>query len=190
MNHSCKVEAFKILQPDLQNLLLEFQSLSWLLNGNADTTARLPGSTFHDVLLQLGYRLVEICPLNGPRPASPIENALHIGLVAYIMHFLRGVDRRIPNLPVLAKLARSSAQEYFARSKNEEEVTFWLLFIGAGSVFENSDDAWLLPRLLMVAEPLGLLTWDDARSVLSKFPWVNVLHDRTGQELWHKSHPQ
>lgn len=42
-------------------------------------------------------------------------------------------------------------------------------------------------KVRQVADRLGLASWDDARAVLAKYPWLTLLHDRAGRALWEAS---
>jgi hypothetical protein len=102
----------KQLSADLQTLLMDFTGLAWLLNdASARHRPKLKSYTYHDTLLLLGYRLIQISPLGGPRPINRLENAVHLGLTMFLMTFLRGLDRKIEEIPILSELSRSASQE-------------------------------------------------------------------------------
>ena len=161
-------------------------SLALLLN-SAEHKKKLDGYTFHDILILMGYRLIHISPLLGPRLASRIENALHLGLTAFMTTFLLGLGLTVPEFPLLSKLARSAAQGNFDEDKENQEVLLWVFFIGRASIFREADDVWLIPRVTGTMLALGLHTWEDLSRTLSKFPWVSALHNKPGQTLWHRS---
>ena len=173
---------------DLQNLLIEITDLAWLVNdASAKDRPKFSAFPFHDKLLLLGYRLIHTSPLGGPRPISHVEDMVHLGLTAFIITFLRGFDRQIPNIPILSDLARAAAQENFENEQENQEVLLWTLFIGAASIFRQSDDAWLIPKTARAIHALDLYTWEDVVRTLLKFPWVNAVHDKAGQALWLRS---
>lgn len=175
------------LSADLQRLLRDVTDLAWLVN---DTSVKhrpkLNGYPFHDNLVMLGYRLVQINPLGGPRRMSHVENVVHLGLTAFIISFLRGFDRRIPEIPILCELARSAAQDSFGNEQENQELLLWILFVGAASIFKHLDDAWLIPKTNQAIQTLDLHSWEDLVRTLVKFPWVNAVHDTAGQELWNR----
>lgn len=173
------------LNPELRNLFIEITSLAWLLN---DTTTghqpKVDGYMFHDTLLLFGYRLVKFSPLGGPRPHNSLENAIHIGLTAFILTFLVGIDSKVISIPLLYGLARSVAQETFNDDK-ENEVLLWLLCVcRASSLFQESDDTWLSLKVMHTMYILGLHTWKDISKILARFPWVGVVHDKAGQFIY------
>lgn len=179
---------FRQLSVDLQDLLIDTTGLARLLNdANAGQLPKLDNYIFHDTILLLGYRLVHVSPLGGPRPPSRLGNAVHLGLTAFVTTFLRKLDRTIPDIPLLSELVRSLAQEHFDDDQEYQEVLLWLLFIGRASIFKEPDDVWLIPKTAQTMHALGLHTWEDVSRTLAIFPWVNALHDPAGQALWHKS---
>jgi hypothetical protein len=68
----------------------------------------------------------------------------------------------------------------------DDEFVFWLLVLGGVSASEKDDVEWMVVRLREKALELGVVTWDDARNCLLKFPWMNVIHDTSGQRLWNQ----
>ena len=176
------------LSADFQNILLDIMDLAWLVrDANAKGRKNFNGFPFHDNLLILGYRLICASPLGGPRPISYVENLVHLSLTAFIITFLRGFDRRIPDIPILSELARSAAQENFDNEQEIQEMLLWTLFIGAASIFRRPDDAWLIPKTTQTMHALELHTWEDVVRTLVKFPWVNAVHGQAGKALWHRS---
>lgn len=98
--------------------------------------------------------------------------------------YLRGLDRRIPNIPLLSGLIRSSAREAFGDGREEQEALLWVLFIASTSIFRRADDVWLIPKTIQTMHALGVSSWEDVSRVLGRFPWVNNVHDKAGRELW------
>jgi hypothetical protein len=175
---------FKEFSPDLQDLILDMTGLAWLLNDiSAGRRQKLNYYIFHDTCILLGYRLVYICPLGDVGPGHCLEKVAHLGLTAFLMTFLRRLDHKISEMPLISQLARVAAQEEFDNDKETQEVLLWFLFIGKTSIFKKSDDIWLLPRVARTMQALGLGAWEDVRRMLARWPWVNTLHDKAGWVL-------
>lgn len=168
------------LEPDLQTLLVEIMNLAWSLNdATANRRPKVDGHKFHRTLLRLGYRLVQFCPLGGTRPYDNLENAIHLGLTAFVVTFLVGLDRKIVYMPLLSELVRSATLQALL-DEEENEVLLWLLFVSGTSIFKSTDDEWLLPKIKQKMAILDLRTWEDVGRMLARYPWVNVAHDKTG----------
>lgn len=179
---------YEELSAELLNLLIDVTELASQLNdASAKLRPKLNSYSFHDTLLLLGYRLVHISPLGGPRPANRLQNVIHLALGGFIVTFLRGLDHKIPYARLLSELTTSAAQNQFDNNQESQEILLWLLFVGGISVFGESDYAWLIPKINQTTRILGLFTWKDVTRKLAKFPWVNDVHDKSGQALWYRS---
>jgi hypothetical protein len=66
----------------------------------------------------------------------------------------------------------------------EGTTSLWLLFVGGISVFNAIDRVWLLPQITTSLFTLDIGSWSTARDKIRKFPWIDAIHDKLGQELW------
>jgi hypothetical protein len=175
----------------LQDLLKNMSSFARIVN-NTVSGLRPTFSSYamHCTLLVLGYRLVRISPLSGPRPHDYLANVIHLGLAAFMVTFLRRLDRKIAEMPLLSSLARAAVDHIYNDQnwgQENQEVLLWSLFLGAASVFRGVDDSsWLVPKARRTMGALGLHSWEDVQGVLGTFPWVHALHDKAGWELWSR----
>lgn len=162
-------------------------SLAWLLNDRSGRGAKLDGYTYHDIIILIGYRLVLISPFNSPRPSNTLENDLHLGCLAFLTTLLLGFGRKFPHFPLLAKHFSLAVRESLGRHEKHQEFYFWTLFIGAVATVENANDHCLMSRVSEISLALGLSSWEDINRTLSKFPWINSLHNNAGKALWNRS---
>lgn len=183
-----------LLREDLWTTSKCMRSVAVKLNeAGAGQRQKLGADEFHHTILFLGYSLLQISPLRGsdsdstPAPnMSILEQAIHLGLIAFLVSFLRGLDQRISENPLLSQRLRltikglSLSVETGQGSKVEKCVLLWTLFIGSVAIFKRSDDEWLIPTTRTAMQTLDLSTWEDVRQILAAFPWVNALHDRAG----------
>lgn len=179
---------FRQLSTDLQDLLIDVTNLARLLNDTSSgKLTKIDNYTFHDTILLLGYRILAIRPLRGPRPLNRIEDVIQLGLATFVATFFWTLDRKIPSIPLLSELVRSVAQGYTDDNTESQKILLWLLFIGTPSIFTQlDDDVWLIPKTAQTMNTLGLYTWEDVRRTLIVFPWVNAFHDQAGKTLWHR----
>ncbi|KFY90540.1 hypothetical protein V500_05144 [Pseudogymnoascus sp. VKM F-4518 (FW-2643)] len=178
----------KPLSTNLQTVFIDMNSLARLMNdAGAGHRPRIKPYIFLDTVILLGYRLLQVSPLSGPRPFSGLENAVHVGLAVYLMAFLRGLDMKVTNIPLIADLARSVAQDHVGSDRVDREVILWILFVGRASAFGEADDGWLIPKMAETMRSLGIDSWEDVSRVLATFPWVSDIHGRSAQALWYKS---
>ncbi|KIM99089.1 hypothetical protein OIDMADRAFT_127640 [Oidiodendron maius Zn] len=181
-------QSFKKFNPDLQDIIMDMIGVARMLN---DISARLKQKVnyyiFHDTSILLGYRLIYINPLGSLHVGDRLENVLHLGLAAFLMTFLRRLDHKISDMPLLSGLARSAVQEEFDYDKENQEILLWVLFIGKTSIFKPWDDTWLVPLIRRTMQALGLCTWEEVHQTLAKWPWVNTVHDKIGRHLCKSS---
>lgn len=178
----------KHLNTCLQTVFSDMNSLARLMNDAcAGRRPRIKPYIFLDTVILLGYRLLQVSPLSGPRSFSCLENAVHVGLAVYLMAFLRGLDMKVTNIPLIANLARSVAQDHVGSERVDREVILWMLFVGRASAFGEADDKWLIPKMAETMRCLGIDSWEGVSRVLATFPWVSDIHGRSAQALWYKS---
>lgn len=175
------------MRSSLCDLFLDIRYASSLLNEcESSQRPKLSSFEFHDTLIKFGYQLLAVNSLRGSEPLSPLENLIHLGLAAFMMTLLRGLDRLIPENPLLLDLARLAGQSFHGTSSESQETFLWFLLIGKSSIFGHWDDEWLLMKMKHVVPTLGLQTWEEMRKIVSVFPWVNSLHNETGEEVWRR----
>ena len=168
------------LDPELDDILTDATHLAHLLN-DAGAGRRLKVSSYniHKSLILLGYRLARNRPLSESSLFCRPNDAIHLGLTMFLMTFLRGLDLKLAQVPLLPDLLRSVAR----RDGGNPEVLLWILFMGvAASVFSPLDEAWLIPKTTVTLQGLGLHAWEAVARSLAGFPWVNALHDKLGRD--------
>ena len=178
----------KRLSTSLQTIFIDMNSLARLMNdAGAGHRPRIKPYIFLDTVILLGYRLLQMSPLSGTRPLSCLENVVHVGLAVYLMAFLRGLDMKATDIPLIAGLARSVAQDHIGSERVDREVILWILFVGRASAFGEADDEWLIPKMAETMRTLGIDSWEGVSSVIATFPWVSDIHGKSAQALWYKS---
>ncbi|KFY93114.1 hypothetical protein V498_04558 [Pseudogymnoascus sp. VKM F-4517 (FW-2822)] len=176
------------LSANLQAVLRDMGSLARLMNdASARRCPRIRPYIFLDTVILLGYRLIQVSPLAGPRPSNRLENAVHVGLAVYMMAFLRGLDMKVTHVPLISDLARSVVQNDVGSERVDREIVLWILFVGETSAFGDADHGWLIPKIAETTRFLGIDTWEGVSRILATFPWVNDVHGKSAQALWYKS---
>ena len=169
---------------DLQDLAVDMTYFAWLLNdANAGRRPALNTRAFHGTLILLGYRLIHFSPLGGSRPDCHLENAIHLGLVAFMMPFMYRFDGKIPDSPLLSRLISLAVQQNLSADKHIQEVLLWIVLVGAASVFIQPLDEWIVPLVSQIMHNLRLHTWEDVSRTMAKYPWTDAYHNDPGQAL-------
>lgn len=176
---------FGNLGAELQELLLDIIAIAEELNIiSAEKRQKLNNYAFHDTIILIGYRLIHISPLGGS--VSCLSNLVHLGLAAFLLTFLRRLDYKVSEMPLLYKVTSSAVQQ-LGNEDSSHELLIWMLFIGNASIFTHADDIWLLPIVQRAMIALDLHTWQDVHHILIKWPWVNILHNKHGEALCDRS---
>lgn len=175
-------------EPQLQYLHEELTRLCGFLN-DLPTPPVLDPSDFEDALISLAYRFLYLWPLSRGALSDETENGYHVGAVALLwtIMFESGRLHRSP-YTLLAKRLRDAVDKLLAAGTGANELVLWLLFLGGVSVL-RSDDEWLHGRIKSCAAVLGLPDWHSAREVLRSLPWINLIHDKPAQRIWHIAKP-
>ncbi|GIK05403.1 hypothetical protein Aspvir_009512 [Aspergillus viridinutans] len=177
------------LRGDIQDIFMDVTSLASILNDAMHgVSPKLDSCTFHSDLLVLGYRLVNMYTLGGCRPQCAIENGIHLGLTAFLVTFLPGLDRRIAHNALLYKLLLNTAQAFPDDGLDVQEILLWMLYIGAASSSQLGAHPTWISKSKETIDTLKLSTWEQVQDMLAKYPWVNAVHDTAGKALWLHSH--
>jgi hypothetical protein len=64
------------------------------------------------------------------------------------------------------------------------ELLFWILFIGGCATSGHPERHWFRCQLAAVCKKLGLVTWVEAKAILSKFAWVEESNGLQQKILW------
>lgn len=173
--------------PGLRDIFTGIARFAWIINDiTSGKREKIHNYPFHDTIIMLGYRLVDVAPLGGLMECH-VAHTMHLGLAAFLMTFLRRLDYIIPDMPLLYKLYQAAITQLSDDEDENQELRLWAVFIGRASIFQSTDDDWLLPIATKTAQRLNLCDWADIRQVLSRWPWVTSLHDNAGEALWHRS---
>lgn len=176
---------FKGLPKNFRDLLIDIWFLASLINNAiAGHVPKMNATEFQKNTLLLGYRLVKLNHIDSRLGICSLHNRLHLGLTACLVTFLQGWDRRIARNQLLSKMILSEAQKPFGAGQESQELLLWLLFIGAVSSCQWKNPVWVSITKHAI-HGLGIKNWEDVKKILTKFPWVNVLHDKAGQALWY-----
>ncbi|KAK6067687.1 cytochrome P450 [Seiridium cupressi] len=180
----CDTALFNRLSQELQNILLIILKLAALINDSVKSPAKINGDTFHDTVILMGYQLIQVNPLSAPPLPDDISNLLHLGLYAFVATFLAGLNKKFPSLPILSDKIKSTVLRSDVVSIPWHETLLWTLFMGRTTIVSQIDDTWVLPRICESIQYLGISNPQELRQTLSKFPWIDVLHDNVCERLY------
>jgi hypothetical protein len=181
----CRSPVFFRIGPELQSLLIDVASLADHINRGSDQA--MSAEMFHNTLILLGYRLIELNSSKNDRLGDRTERVLHIGLLAFISTFLVEINGVLPKFPALYDSARSLIGGKCDGDNIDRDVLVWALVLARTTIFEEADDFWLIPTAMRAIQALNLQTWDDLEYAVSRLPWIHCIHDPRGQVFWRNA---
>jgi hypothetical protein len=169
------------LNTDIQDILVDVISITTLFN-NPPTRQTLDIRTFLEIMISICCRLIRFRPLQSPKPECKREAAYHIGLITFMTTlFLQWDNRRIQEYDSISRRLREVLDEEF--DAHDGDLLLWLLFI-ASLWFSTTSSHWLILRIRILTVQLDIDNWSRVRDSICKFPWINVLHEKTGRAVW------
>jgi hypothetical protein len=166
--------------PRLQKLFSDVQIFTMRLNDVSPTT-KLDAHDYSDAVCVRLHHLLHFSPLGSIRPVAPLDNLVHLALVAIMTTLMPEYFHNQARYNLLSNLLRRALQSH----EGDDEIILWALFVGFSTVLNNEVDArWIKVLALDASVRLGLGDWGDVSCVLRKYGWIHVFYDRFGTRLW------
>jgi hypothetical protein len=67
------------------------------------------------------------------------------------------------------------------------KLFLWMTFLGGVAVTGTKERAWFVARLAKAVVELQIRNWEEAKSSLTKFLWVDRIHEDSCMELWKEA---
>ena len=160
-------------------------SASTLFN-DLTSTSKVDLFQYQEIIISILYRIFALNFHENTSLPPTIEDAYHVGLTLFIMTlFLQHGRKRMLQYHNVVRRLRNVLDSKVL--DQEHELKFWLSMVGG--VWVNQDDGaeWLPPLVRSEARKMGLTGWEDAKSVLKRYPWIHPLHDEAGVQVWEKA---
>jgi hypothetical protein len=179
--------------PDLYHgINFEVLGILYDITGFAQSLDRIQQSTRLDpldytesVLLRM-HRLLHYAPLEHRRLIDPLDNLVHMSLIATMTTLMPEYNAHSKyNYNLLAIRFRSALQTYAATTERNNGIFLWALFVGFASILDHSVHGCLASMVGELCVLLGLHSWADVRFILNQYPWISILYDTSGLKLWN-----
>jgi hypothetical protein len=174
------------MHPTLYDVLVDMKVVSSVFNGHLGKV-KVELHMFTRLMLSTCYRLLQFQALDGPPLVSNLDAVHYAGMMMFILTvFLRYDSRRIIECDLMSQCLEATIQRRLGEAYHELEL--WLLVIGGiwASAGGDDDGDWIIPRIVPMAQKMGLYTWGEVRGCIGNFPWINGIHDKPGQKLWKR----
>jgi len=180
-------KAFRDFPSGLSQLIVDVTDLSHLLN-RSPAGPRLEPYAFQATMISLFNRLIQFRFLKSQPATDAMEDAVHLGLMAFMTTLLLFFGRR-QQLPyeLLSKRLITSLQKIRDSCPDELPVALWLLIVGSISVFDQVGKAWSAEEIKTIARDMAVESWDSLRGAIGRFPWIRALHDQRARIFWEST---
>ena len=171
------------MNTSLQQILLDVTNVACLFN-LIDAGSKLDPVVFQEIIISIGDRLVRFHALGDSPLGMKLEAAYHIGLIVFLTTLFIQIGRR---RFLKYGLVGQCLKEVIKRGLDEDDndLLLWLLFIGGISVLGGADQPWVVLEILKATSSMDIANWTELHKRLSRFPWINNLHNAAGEALWH-----
>jgi hypothetical protein len=167
----------------LSNIWSDLQEFAKASNIAFQTNRRLEQAVFQQLMISVHYRLLH---LESAHAAHSLEESLRLGMLAFsatIFLQMRGIRLGYQYLASRLEVCFRGMQALDETVALEFEL--WLLFMSdVSTLIDPLKNSWLLDRLSLTTEKLGLRSWEKTRTVLKAHLWVDRLHDDPGEKLF------
>jgi hypothetical protein len=82
---------------------------------------------------------------------------------------------------------KSPLSKLLPSSGHQNQLLIWLLAVGGVQALELPEKEWFIAHLVVVAENLGLQSWDDMKFALEGIIWVDAFRGKAFQQLWEET---
>jgi hypothetical protein len=155
---------------------------------NGSVGGELHYREFQANVISICYRLLDFSSLNSPVFNNTLDLSVYLGLTAFVVTImLQFGNRRFLRQQLLEERLRSFLlhEDYIGQNRLDSSLMLWLLFIGRLSILEDGDETWLLPRMAMEIDELGIEDLPGLFEQLTLYPWIDILYNRTVERTWN-----
>ncbi|KAB5571836.1 hypothetical protein GE09DRAFT_645010 [Coniochaeta sp. 2T2.1] len=170
--------------PELDFIAADISTITDFLNSTTKPR-KLEPIAYQDLVIDLGYRLLDYRSLSCQLPRDSLQVALHLSLTAFLTTFILqfGYQRRI-HFNSLSLGLRDALRGPWTCEPANRSFLLWALVVAGISEFGPNDHQWLLPAIRFTAAELGVRDWQRLQAAMLEYPWARVLHDESAKTLW------
>jgi hypothetical protein len=171
------------LSSPLLDLLLDITQITRKLNDTCATN-KLEPMDYSDAVCVRLHRLLHFAPLAQQRLVDPLDDLVHLCLVAIMTTLMPEYGHNQAKYTLLSKLLNHALQQYAVVPGRNKELLIWAIFVSHATVLGDSDTQWMTLLVLETFERLGLRGWTELRLLLCQHAWICVCYDKSGEKLW------
>jgi len=131
-------------------------------------------------MASLMYRLLQMKSFD----STSINEVIRLGLLVFSSHIFLSWQGVKPRHTYLPTTFRDCLLTLKLPGALPPQMFVWLLMVGSIAIFTKADDTWLLPWLQGNIDLCKAHSWSEMREQLKAYPWIDLLHDQLGQEIF------
>lgn len=163
---------------DAWNALSEF---CWVTNYAIKSSQYISMDTYLDSMASIMYRL-----LNMRFESGSSNDAFRLGLLA----FSCSVFLQWKTIGLTYTHLASEFRGCLIRLVSPDmptQLLLWLVMVGAVSVFDVADYAWLEPLLLSKLSDCQITSWERLQQLLNSIMWIGLVHDTAARRMFNST---
>ncbi|KAH6898233.1 hypothetical protein B0T10DRAFT_102124 [Thelonectria olida] len=165
---------------ELARAWLVMKRFCLLVDLGTQTQRLMRPELIHDAMSAVMYRLLSMRFAIGS-----IDETVRHGLLAFCHHvFLQWQDIKLPCRRFLAAY-RNCILSVESIDGVSSQLMLWLLMVGAISVFDVSDEAWLRESFRGHVDKCHVKTWREMQRMLKSVMWVALLDEHPGKHIYN-----
>lgn len=173
-----------ILHPQIDQRLLnvwaDLREFSKVANEATRTNVKMTPGFFSRLSQTVPYRLLAV-------EFDLLSNSelLRLCMLIYAKGLLtpiNGFGRQLTY--IIDRIKFSLLGHQIPEKEGSAELLFWALFITELFIFEAFDKEWIREMAETTISFLNLRTWEQAKSVLKRYLWIDVTFDGRGKALF------
>ncbi|OIW27676.1 hypothetical protein CONLIGDRAFT_444179 [Coniochaeta ligniaria NRRL 30616] len=175
-----------LASPDqrLVNVWVDLKEFCRAANIGVVTGRKLDPELFQEVMTSVQYRLLHLDYGGGSGEGGAWHEAIRLSMLAFattVFLKIRGLEIGYEDLSRRLRAAMLALD--YAGDAVEREMMLWMAFVAGMSMFHGRVDGGWLKDYLSVA---GVTSWKATRSILKDRLWVDCIHDKQGEAVYHE----
>lgn len=148
-----------------------------LLNYASASGRKIPKETLLNAMASVMYRVLHLS-----YPSGTLEEMIRLGILGFCSHIFLQWPQFKASYRHLSNMYRRCLADLSAIIP--PQTLLWLLSCGYISLFFQEDGDWLRPWLRTSFDACIIGSWNEARTILKSYLWVDFIHDGIGLKMF------
>lgn len=172
-------------EPKLLNCWADIRQFSLAANQATSTDVRMPPSLMKKLATSVPWRLTN---LEYDINTDLQQEFLRLCMLAFVKSILTSLRGMGPAMKYLSShLQTALLAQRGKQNEGMHKILLWASFVASVAIFEEMNQQnWLLELLTESTTALGLTTWEETRTLLKTYPWINIVYDSPSEAIFNK----